>query len=451
MLRILSYFEINAYRQGVKRLSIILSMSALAVAILFLSKAGFGQIQSAQQTAPPAVNSAAVRDPVVSSAALPSDIMKLRREGCEALYNLDPATAVEKFEEIRKRLPHHPAGDLYMATAIWLTHLSKTRRLQTSLYGSGSSFYAGAGSSKEDTEGDAVDINVDRAFRERMAQAKTKALALVAKNKNDPDALYYLGSYYGVMAGYEASTARKFFSAMRNGSRCVDAHEKVLKLKPDYYDAYLSIGVYDYIVGNLPFSYKFLATMVGVRGNKKRGITRLQTIIDKDASTADDARVLLVAIFRNEKRYDDSLSLLEQLSSKYPNGYLLKLERASLLMTLNRPSEAYALFEGLLNDPAAASALDLINYQYAEALARNKEYKRAAETFIAVHQVQGGDVNLATVSRLRAGQMYDLAGDRQEAIQQYNAVLARPNVYDTKQQATDGLNKPFIVKEKKSD
>ncbi len=448
MLRYLSYIENDTYSRGAAgRLFLIRTMALIAMSLIILSTAGIGQIQSTQTGNP----GAAAGGVQVAGGALPSDIMKLRREGHEALYNLDHATAVEKFEEIRNRLPHHPAGDLYLATTIWLKHLSKTRRLQTGLYGSDSSFYSGAGASKEEAEGDIVNQEVDRAFRDRMAQAKTKALALVAKNKNDADALYFLGSYYGVMAGYEASTARKFFSAMRNGSRCVDAHEKVLKLKPDYYDAYLSIGVYDYIVGNLPFSYKFMATMAGVRGNKKRGITRLQTIIEKNATTADDARVLLVAIFRNEKRYNDALGLLDELSAKYPNGYLLKLERASTLITLNRSEDAYAVFESLLKDPSAASALDLINYQYAEALARNKEYKRAAAAFIAVNQVQGVDTSLATISRLRAAQMYDLAGNRQEAIAQYNAVLAQPNVYDTKQQAEKGLNKPFIVKEKKGD
>jgi tetratricopeptide (TPR) repeat protein len=415
-------------------------MAALATALLFLSTVGSGQTRYAP----------AESDPTVSG-ALPSELMELRREGYESMYNLDNATAVAKFEEIRKRAPRHPAGDLYLATALWLGHLNKTRRLQTGLYGSGSSFYAGAGAAKEESEGDAVDAGLDRAFRDRMALAKTKALALVAKNKNDADALYFLGAYYGAMAGYEASTARKFFSAMRNGSRCVDAHEKVLRIKPDYYDAYLSIGVYDYIVGNLPLSYKVLGTMVGIRGNKKRGIARLQTIIEKNAATADDARILLVAIYRNEKRYDDALSLLEHLSSKYSNSYLLKLESASTLVTLNRSIEAYAVFESLLKDPSAASAIDLINYQYAEALARNKEYKRAAEVFIAVNQVQGGDANLATISRLRAAQMHDLAGNRVEAIAQYNAVLARPNVYDTRQQAEKGLTKPFIEKEKKSE
>jgi predicted Zn-dependent protease len=187
-----------------------------------------------------------------------------------------------------------------------------------------------------------------------------------------------------------------------------------------------------------------MATMVGIRGNKKRGITRLQTLIEKNSMTADDARVMLLAVFRNEKQDDEALGLLEQLSSKYPKNYLLKLEIASTLVTLRRSEEAYIAFESLLKDPSNASVLDLVNYQYAEALARNKEYKRAADRFIAVSQIQGGDANLATVSLLRAAQVYDLAGHRVEAIAQYKATLARPNVYDTKQQAEKGLNKPYI-------
>jgi tetratricopeptide (TPR) repeat protein len=418
-------------------------MSAL-IALLFLLNTGFGQFQPA----PAGVSPAAVDDAsaLSTSAALSPELMRLRREGHEALYNLDSATAVEKFEDIRRLAPYHPAGDLYLATVLWLGHLNKTRRLQTGLYGSGSNFYSGVDKANESAEGDVVDPKMDSAFRERMAQVKTKALALVSRNRNDADALYFLGAYYGVMAGYEASVARKFFSAMRNGSRCVEAHEKALKLKPDYYDAYLSIGVYDYIAGSLPFGYRVMATMVGVRGNKKRGISRLESIINNNAPTADDARILLVAILRNEKRYDDALAVLDQLCSKYPRSYLLKLERASVLVTLNRLDEAYAVFDGLLKDPVAASTRDLIHYQYAEALARSQQHKRAASEFAAVCQTEKGDASLATVSRLRAGQMYDLAGERQLALAQYKEVLSRPNVYDTRQQAERGLNRPFVGK-----
>jgi hypothetical protein len=413
-------------------------------AALILSAVIFAPALSLSQAAPAMENATAV-----ISAALPQDVVELRREGNEALYNMDYATARAKFEEIRKRIPQHPAGDLYIATVIWLEHLNKSRRLQTSLYQNESSFYAGADKAKEENEGDAVDPAVDRAFRDRMAQAKTKALALVARNKNDADAQYFLGAYYGVMAGYEASTARKFIAAMRNGSRSVDAHEKVLKLKPDYYDAYLSVGMYDYIVGNLPFIYKSLAAIAGVRGNKQRGIARLKTIVEKETATADDARVMLLAIYQNEKQYEDALAILEQLSAKYPRSYLIKLEKAYTLVSLKRADDAYAAFEDLLKDPAASSAIDLVHYQYAEALALNKERRRAVEHFLEVPKSKGADANLATLALLRAAQVLDLAGQRDEAIAQYKAVLARPNVYDTREQAEKGLKQPFKEKERR--
>ncbi|MFN0108062.1 MAG: tetratricopeptide repeat protein [Blastocatellia bacterium] len=388
--------------------------------------------------------------PPTISAALAPEVLELRRLGNAALYNIDYAAARTKFEEVRKLQPQHPAGDIYLATTIWLEHLNKSRRLQTGLYSDDSSFYAGAENAKEDNEGDTVDPAVDRAFRDRMAQAKTKALALVARNKNDADAQYFLGAFYGVMAGYEASVARKFFAAMRNGSRSVDAHEKVLKLKPDYYDAYLSVGMYDYIVGNLPFVYKALATLAGVRGNKQRGIERLQTIIAKNSATADDARVMLLAIFKNEKRYDDALALLQQLNAKYPASYLLKLETASTLVTLKKSKEAFAAFDALLKDEAAAPAIDLVHFQYGEALAEEGQTKSAVEHFLAVPKSNGGDAGLATMALLRAAQILDQSGQRADAIAQYKAVLARPNVYDSREQAERGLKQPFTQKGKKA-
>lgn len=399
----------------------------------------WGQTETAVSASPSAISS-----------ALAPELIQLRREGGAAIYNIDYATARTKFEEIRKRVPQHPAGDLYLAMVIWLEHLNKSRRLQTGLYQDESSFYAGAEEAKEEAEGDAVDAAVDRAFRDRMAQAKTKALAMVARNKNDADAQYFLGAYYGVMAGYEASVARKFFAAMRNGSRSVDAHEKVLKLKPDYHDANLSVGMYDYIVGGLPFAYKAVATLIGIRGNKQRGIKRLETIVEHEAATADDARVFLLAIYQNEKRYEDALNLAQQLSTKYPRSYLLKLETAATLILLKRNEAAYAVFEDLLKDPAATAAVDLVHYQFAEALATNKEFKRAAEHFLAVPKTNGADANLATVALLRAAQVYDLSGQRNEAMAQYKAVLTRPNVYDTRAQAERGLKQPFQEREKKN-
>ena len=82
------------------------------------------------------------------NSALPPDVMELRAEANAATYNIDYDTARAKNEEIRKRLPYHPAGDLYLATVIWLEQLYLNHRLQTSIYRNHSSFYAGSDKAK---------------------------------------------------------------------------------------------------------------------------------------------------------------------------------------------------------------------------------------------------------------------------------------------------------------
>ncbi len=387
--------------------------------------------------------------PAVASGALPDDMVALRREASDAVYNLDYTTARAKFEEIRRRLPDHPAGDLYLATLIWLDQLNRSRRLQTGIY-QNESFYAGADQAKEETEGDVVDPAVDRQFRDTINRAKTKALALVNRTaKKDPDALYFLGTVYGVMGGYDASVARKFIGALRNGSRCVDYHQQVVKLKPDFYDAYMSIGLYNYIVGSLPFPLKALAAMIGTRGSRSKGLLMLEDAMNKGRFINDDARVILIAIYQNEKRPEDALRQLQNLSQRFPRNYLIRLETASTLSQLNRAPEAFAIYEELLQSADAGKAIDLIHYQYAEALASAQQFERAAEQFLAVLKTAKAEPGLMTWSLLRAAQVYDLAGKRPEALAQYRLVLSRPNVYDTREQAERGLKQPFKEREKK--
>jgi tetratricopeptide (TPR) repeat protein len=375
-------------------------------------------------------------------AALPPELIEIRSVGNEALYNLDYSTAREKFTELRDRLPQHPAGDLNLAALIWMEHLYKTRRLQTTLY-TQEGFYAGGTKSKE---GDPIEAGVDKAFRDRIAQAKAKAQKLVDRAPNDPDALYFLGAVYGVLAGYEASAGRKFMSALRNGSRCRELHQRAVKFRPDAYDTYLSIGLYDYVVGSLPGFVRFMVGFIGIHGNKEQGVRELRMAAEKGLYNQDDAAVMLLAVYQREGKPQEALPILEKLSAKYQRNYLIRLEMASTLNRLGRAGDAGAIFEALLQDKSA-NAEDLIRYQYGEALAVNREYRRAAEQFIAVTKAAVADPDLVTWAFLRAGQALDLGGYRNEAIEQYRKVLARPNIYDSRDQASRGLKKPFREKE----
>jgi tetratricopeptide (TPR) repeat protein len=407
--------------------------SATALLLIFFSFADPAQAQQANAETTKSESGA-------SSAALSPELIQVRMEASAAIYNLDYATARTKFEEIRQRKPDHPAGDLYIATLIWVEHLYKSRRLQSSLY-QNESFYAGADEAKEETEGDAVDQGVDRTFRDAIGRAKTKALTLVNRNRKDADALYFLGAVYGVAAAYDASVARKFIGALRNGSRCVDLHQQVIKLNPEYYDAYMSVGMYNYVVGSLPGLVKTLVAIGGVRGNKAKGITMVEQAAAQARFVGDDARVILAALYQNEKRPADAIRVLEEMSRRYPNNYLVRLETANTLAQLQRHDEASAIFEELLKKNP--QALDLIHFQYAESLAVAGQHERAAEHFQAAAKTPKAENGLITYALLRTGQMNDLSGNRNEAIAQYKVVMTRPNVFDSRDKAEKGIKQPF--------
>ncbi len=107
-------------------------------------------------------------------------------------------------------------------------------------------------------------------------------------------------------------------------------------------------------------------------------------------------------------------------------------------------------FESLIKDKTvrdtAAREFDLIHFKYGEALMTAGQYEHAAKEFLTSADTQGAQQGLATMAHLYAARALDLAGKRNDALTQYRAVLARPNVYDAHDQAQTGLKEAFKKK-----
>jgi tetratricopeptide (TPR) repeat protein len=384
---------------------------------------------------------------------------ELRAAGFEALYNLDYEGARRRFKEIVRLFPQHPAGPQFLAATLWTQTLNESRRLQSSLYSS-ESFY-------NKTE-DAVDPRTVEQFRELTREAVLLARARLKANPRDTEALYFLGATEGLKAAFGAAVQRSFMSALRDGSSSVDRHREVLKLDPGYRDAELTIGLYDYVAGTLPLPIKLLASIGGVRGSKKRGLLTLERVAKEGRFARDDARSLLIVLYKREKRYADALAISRELGAKYPRNYLYRLETADALMSLSgierqagnataaasAEREALATYETLLQDrtvrEVAARSLDLIHFRYGDALFMAGRFDEAAKEFLAAASVNGGEPTLATLSRLRAAQSLDLVGKRNEALIHYRSVLQRPDVEHAHEEAKRGLREPYKIRNEKS-
>ena len=447
------------------RLSTVLFVVQLIVLLLAIVLFAFGtaRAQAKAGTGAPADSKGAAKIMNASAASPATEaerarFERLRAEGFEALYNLEYETARARFQEMARAFPDHPAGSQFLAASLWLAALNRSRRLQSGLYNS-ESFYAGAE--------DKPDPKIVEQFKEHTRQAKQLAEARLKRNPKDTEALYFLGATQGIKAAFAAAVERRFFFALRASSDAVDRHRELIKLDPKYHDAEVSIGMYDYIVGGLPAPVRLSVSLFGVRGSKKRGLATLERVAREGRWAKDDARTLLIPLYKRERRFKDAHNAARELAAKYPRNYLYRLEAADALVSqaavereggnvqaaAEAEREAFSIFDSLLRDRAAGGAaprqLDQIHYQYAEALATAGQSERAAREFLAAAGVAGAEANLATMARLRAAQSLDLAGRREEALAQYRAVLARPNVYDAHDEAKRGLKEPYRARQPK--
>jgi len=386
------------------------------------------------------------------TAAVTPRLEELQEKGSEALFNLDYEAAWQRFKEMARLYPDDPTGPHMLATTLWLETLNQARRLQAAIY-STQSFYAG-------TE-DKPDPQVVQDFRDLTRQATQLAKARLQHNPRDPQTLYMLGATESLRASFAATVERRFLAALRSSSSGVDTHRNVIKLDPTFHDAELTIGIYDYIVGTLPLPVRMLASIAGAHGSKKRGIQTLERVAKEGQWTRDDAKVLLIAIYKKEKHFSEALALSQELQAKYPRNYLFRLETADTLVSLaaierqasqtkeaeKTKSQALSTFETMLQEhPAAGTApraLDLIHFRYGEAFLLMGQPQSAAGEFLAATIVKGADAGTVTRAHLRAAQAFDLAGKRNEALAEYRVVLSRPNIYDSYYQARRGQKEPY--------
>jgi hypothetical protein len=436
-----------------------MKISLLMFRLLFVAALAFGaSVVSAQHS------KAAAKVGTVTPAPAPFDQKRfdeLRKDGFDALYNLDYEGARRRFDEMTKAFPEHPAGYQFLAAGLWLKTLNESRRLQTSLYNN-DGFY------KE--KDDRIDAKVAEEFRALTLKTKALCEARLKANPKDVDALYYLGASEGLSAAWGSMVERSFMSALRNGSDSVDHHRDLLKIDPNYTDAKVTIGMYDYVVGTLPPIVKLGATFLGVHGSRKRGLATLESVAREGRWARDDAKSLLIALLKREGRFRDAYAYASELASKYPRNYIFKMEAADALVSQaevdramspdvakKTEGEAFAIFDALIASAqhpapnAPRPPLDLVHYNYGDALLVAGEAERAAKELLAAANVQGAESSMVTRARLRAAQALDVAGKRDDALTQYKAVHARPNVFDSHEDAKRGLKEPYKLTHKSAE
>lgn len=418
-------------------------MSAVLTCLLMTGLVIANSFVASSATATARVASSQQEEPAGSPGTKPfadlSEFERLRTEGFSAVYNIDYKTARERFLRMTRLAPDHPAGYVYLANNLWLETLYQSRRLTTSVY-TGGSFYA------QDKDEDKVDPKRDREFNDYIRQALAAGRARLVKNSKDVEALYYNASALGIRAAYGTSVKRSFTRAIGDANESIKIQRQVIKLDPGYVDAYLSIGLYEYVIDSLPGGLKFLARLAGLKGSKEKGIEHLERVTREGKFTADDARVVLLGIYSKENQLPRALEIISYMAKEYPRNYLFGVERASMLYRTGNAEEGARAFADLLKDETVrAQAADLVNFQWGEALLARQDYTEAIARYREVQRWPKSNSGLVSFAHLHVGEALDALGKRDEAVVEYQVVLKRENVFDSHKLATQYVKRPYVA------
>jgi len=334
-------------------------------------------------------------------------------------YNLDYDRAVQEFDQVLARHPDDPFAVNHLLTAMLFRELYRMGVLNTGEYAN-------------DTFISAPHRPADPKIKQQIQDLIARALALEEKrlsaNPNDVEALYARGVTRAQFSTYTALVERAWFSALRNAVGARRDHERVLELSPSTVEAKLIVGAHNYVVGSLPWGLKAAASMVGLGGNKEKGIQYLKDSAQGEGETSVDAQILLVVFLRREHRYEEALPILRGLLPRFPQDVLLALEEGHLLRAEGHNEDAAAVYrkiwqagkEGhypnLHYEIAALSLGDLLRGQ--------KDYAGAAAAYEQVSQAPQPDPEVLQKANLGAGEMYDLLQKRDLALAKYQAVVA---------------------------
>lgn len=378
----------------------------------------------------------AAADPSFSASFRPAD--PLNQVAFERLYNLDYDAAIVDFERILTRHPNDPFAINHLLSAVQVRELYRMGAMTTGEY-TNDSFIGQAHRPADPAQKERI--------KQLVHQAEKIEEAALSRTPNDVDMLYARGVTRGQFALYTGLIERAWFSALRNAVGARHDHERVLELSPNYQDTKLVLGTHNYIMGNLPLAVKIAVALVGLSGDKEKGLRYLAEASQANGETSVDASIVLMLFLRREKRYDQALQIAGGLIPRFPRNYLLLLEEGNLLRAAGRKQEAEERYRRVWQNGREGKYGNL-HYEMTalglgDLLRSEKNYAAAAAAYDLVDEVSNPDPELLQKADLASGEMYDQLQKRDVAMKKYQSVLATNSGNDEAEKARRRMKEAY--------
>jgi tetratricopeptide (TPR) repeat protein len=247
---------------------------------------------------------------------------------------------------------------------------------------------------------------------------------LLDKNEKDYDAMYFLGLAHSYRSLLMLNLNKNLIGAAFSGKTGYGILEDLVKEKPDYYDAYMGLGLYKIAIGFVPGKYQWLLSVIGFNGNLKEGKQHLQTAYEKGKFTSVEARVYLAffSIKEREESSFEAMKIMEGLVNEYPSSPVFKLFLASLYQQMNMMDESIKLTNAALEQNTNSLQNEMKKGAYSllgTAYFRKNDFPNAVKYF-EEHLRYIHPEDRYNVSYFLLGISYEMTGNKQEALLNYS-------------------------------
>ena len=242
--------------------------------------------------------------------------------GYHQMYDLEFDRAHKSFAEWERQRPDDPMGHVSNAAAYLFAEFDRLNILQSEFFVDDDRF--------KHAKRLMPDPAVRQAFDGELAKAEQLANGILARTPNDADALFASILAMGLRADYTALIEKRYLESLRVIKNSRATAEKLLAITPNYYDAYLAIGVENYMLSLKSAPVRWLLELGGAQADRERGIQNLRLTAEKGHYLSPYARLLLAVAALRSKDRTQARDLLAALVREFPHNRLYSEELSRL-------------------------------------------------------------------------------------------------------------------------
>ena len=341
------------------------------------------------------------------------------REGLEAIYGLDYLQAERIFNQLKTEYPDSPVGYGMLAVTAWHELLFASRNLAVYEYGIPTPFGSGAPPSRSIAR-------EQQHFSQANKTLQDVCERLLAQKPRDALVLYFKGLSYENLSLEALSLYRRQGAATSYARKASNFHKEVLQLDPSLIDANASIAVSEYVVGSSNWGLRFLALLLGIRGDKKGALVRLQAVSERGVYRATDALVVMALLESWKGDPQRAISIFSRLRKMYPRSFLSDIGLAVGYENAANPKSAIETYEELLRDltsKAPGIHPGEIHFRMGRSYVKLRDYSLALQAFQKALEESQGDQETQPLTYYQMALIHEERGESSQAQSCYRKVV----------------------------